>query len=334
MKKVTIVEQTNEQEWNKLVTHPLQSYEWGEARKAMGIKILRFQYDNKGYLMTLHPIPYTRYSIGYIPRSTIPTPEILKFLDDYGKQNNLIFVKIEPYDEYSKFDTANFASNLNLNILHSPHPLFPEWTQVLNLTKSEEELLKQMKSKTRYNIRLAQKKGVVIKEQNDLDGYKVFEKLYFDTCRRQKYYGHTAIYHETIWNYLKPTISHILIAYFNETPLCAYHLFMFENRLYYVYGGSSLEHKQVMAPNLLMWETIRLAKKLGAQELDMWGSLAPQYSLNDPWAGFTRFKEGYGCTFKQMAASKDLVVNTPLYYIYNVLFRLRSVFLKIRSFLK
>ncbi len=85
-----------------------------------------------------------------------------------------------------------------------------------------------------------------------------------------------------------------------------------------------------MAANLIMWESARLGKKLGAQSFEMWGSLPPNYDQNHPWAGFTRFKEGYGTEFVEMVGSFDLVANPLLYKIYNVSHKLRDVLLKFK----
>ena len=85
-----------------------------------------------------------------------------------------------------------------------------------------------------------------------------------------------------------------------------------------------------MAANLLMWEAIKLGKKLGAKQFDMWGSLPPNYDQNHSWAGFTRFKEGYGTKFVEMIGSYDLVINPLLYWLYNFGYCLRNIFLKIK----
>ena len=308
---------------NSLASHPMQTWEWGEARTAMGVEVIKIQSDGKLYQMTIHPIPHTPYSIGYIPRSEMPTQSALTRLHEFGKKNNVIFIKIEPYIPY---DESFGPSAFNFQLQRSSHPLFPEWTQTLDLTPSEEELLKKMKPKTRYNIRLAEKKGVVIKEMSTDEGYKIFETLYFETCERQGYRGHTPSYHQTIWNKLKDMQAHILVAFLGEIPLAAYELLIFKKTLYYLYGGSSLLHKNVMAPNLLMWEAIKLGKKLGAELFDMWGSLPPEYSNTHPWAGFTRFKEGYGTQFLHLMPSIDIIIRPILYKTYGILHAFREKF--------
>jgi len=311
------------EQYNKHAHHPLQAWEWGEARKKTGVEVLRLSDGKNVFQLTFHKIPKINYKIGYLPRSVFPSKEVLNFLYDYGKKNKIIFIKIEPYVEKSKIK--------NQKLIKSKHPLFPEWTQILDLKKSEDELLKSFHSKTRYNIRLAEKKGVVIKEMSNDRGFEIFSKLYFDTCRRQKYFGHTPKYHKIIWESLKKDVAHILIAFYKDVPLAAYELFYFRNTLYYPYGGTSLEYRNLMASNLLMWEAIKLGKKLGVEKFDMWGSLGPNYDINDPWAGFTRFKEGYGTKFTEFIGSYDLVINPIQYKIYNVIYLLREIYLKLRG---
>ena len=315
--------------FNDVALHPLQAWEGGEARKKMGIKVVRMGVFDKNVLveifqMTIHSVALS-YRIGYIPRSTFPSKDVLSFLSAYGQKNNLIFIKIEPYAEKNfKFQISNFK------LIKSPHSLFPVWTQMLDLTQSDDDLLRNMKQKTRYNVKLAQKKGIVVKEMSNKQGFEIFQKLYFDTCRRQKYFGHTKKYHEVVWNSLKENIAHILIAFYDDTPLAAYELFKFKDIFYYPYGGTSELHRNLMAANLLMWEAIRLGKKIGASKFDMWGSLPQNYDPHDPWAGFTRFKEGYGTTFTELAPGLDLVISPFLYSLYNLIYKFRSFYLGLR----
>ncbi|MGB9609257.1 MAG: lipid II:glycine glycyltransferase FemX, partial [Minisyncoccia bacterium] len=210
--------------------HPLQSSFWEKARQQMGIKTVRIN----NYLLTVHQIPYTLFKIGYLARSKSPDKNTLEKLYQYGKENNLIFIKIEPYEKQSK---SFKIENLKFKIISSSHPLFPKWTQILDLeNKTEEELLKSFHPKTRYNIRLAQKKGVVVKELSNDYGFKIFADLYFSTCQRQKYHGHNYQYHKIVWENLKNNIAHILIAFYQDEPLAAYQIWLYDDVAYYVYG--------------------------------------------------------------------------------------------------
>jgi lipid II:glycine glycyltransferase (peptidoglycan interpeptide bridge formation enzyme) len=130
---------------------------------------------------------------------------------------------------------------------------------------------------------------------------------------------------------LKKNIAHILIAFYNDVPLAAYELFYFNKVFYYPYGGSSNEYKNFMATNLLMWEAIKLGKKLGAEHFDMWGSLSPKYSHDHSWAGFTRFKEGYGTEFVEFVGSYDQIINQTGYSIYNFAYKLREIYLEVKK---
>ena len=314
--------------YNSVVDHPLQSWEWGQARQSTGIKILRVgeflgEKLKKTYLITIHRIPFTNFNIGYIPRSDLPSKELFEFLKNIAKEYKLIFVKFEPYIEKTKTKNLNFS-----NLKRSPHPLFTNWTIISDISQDKEKLFANLKSKTRYNINLAQKKGVYVKEVSNEKGYTIFEDLYFKTITRQRYKGHNRTYHRKIWESLKNKMSHILIAYFEKVPLAAYHIFIFKNRGYYVYGSSSDKYRNYMASNLLMWESLLFAKKNGCDKFDMWGSLSKDYSSNHQWAGFTRFKEGYGGSFTEMIGSYDLILNPTIYNLYNIAFKLRDFILK------
>ncbi|MBI3620345.1 peptidoglycan bridge formation glycyltransferase FemA/FemB family protein [Candidatus Roizmanbacteria bacterium] len=320
------------QVWNGKATHPLQAWEWGEARQKMGSEVVRIGEFNgqillSTYQMTLHPLPFLPFKIGYLPRSAFPDKAVVHFLTEFGKKHSIIFIQLEPY--LKKTGGGRPAAGDGLTA--SPHPLFPAWTQTLDLSKSEPELLANLKSKTRYNINLAQKKGVKVNEASDDKGFRAFSRLYFATCRRQRYFGHDENYHHTIWHALKPSIAHILVADYRNIPLAAYELFFFRDTLYYPYGGTSSEHRNLMASNLLLWESIRLGKRLGATKFDLWGSLPPSYDYRHPWAGFTRFKEGYGTEFVEMIGSFDLVINPVFHQIYQPIYTLREWFLRLKS---
>lgn len=312
------------EDWNSKSTHPMQAWEWGEAREKMGIKVIRVgEFKDErltdAYQMTLHPIPRLPFKIGYIPRSNNPTTEVLEFFRIYGKNNNLIYIKFEPNSKY--------GLTVNPRLKKSSAPLFPQWTQVINLAPDESSLLKNMKPKTRYNIKLAQKKGVTVREMTTDEGFEIFIKLYFETCRRQHYAGHNYNYHKTIFDELKNNISHILVAFYNKTPIAAYHLFKFNNALYYPYGGSSDQYREVMGANLLMWEAMRFGKESACKTFDLWGSLDPNYSTDNIWAGFTRFKSGFGSIFSKMMGSYDLVILPVLYGPLVLAQRIRERFL-------
>src|SRR5258708_2303224 len=156
----------NKKDYNKLVTHPLQSYEWGEFREKEHIKVIRrcFEKDNKlttGFQLTIHPIPKTKYTIGYLPKGEMPTKELLEELQKIGKEENCIFIQLEPNVTTKQIENSKQKMK-NLSLHPAAHPLFTKFTFILDLTKDEDELLASMHPKARYNIKVAKRHNVQI----------------------------------------------------------------------------------------------------------------------------------------------------------------------------
>lgn len=329
--------------------HPMQSLEWDEFRKKTGLKVIR----ENGFQLTIHKIPHTPWTVGYLPKSPMPTKEIIAKLREIGKKEKCIFMQLEPNTEVEngKFKMENLILNSQLSIFNSFHPLFTKYTFVLDLTKSEEDLLRSMHPKTRYNIKIAQKHNVEIIEDNSDKAFEEYLKLTKETTRRQNFYAHTENYHRLMWETLRVHSSkfivqssydkltaHLLLARYkpsttNYQPitLAAWILFVYKDTLYYPYGASSSLHRETMASNLMMWEAIKFGKKLGLKKFDMWGALGPNPDKNDPWYGFHRFKEGYGGELIELVGSFDLVINPFLYTLYKVLDKIRWAILRIKK---
>lgn len=326
--------------FNSLVTHPLQSWEWGEFRKKTGIKVIRrifFKGKNaaRAFQLTIHNVPRTNYTIGYIPKGLMSNKEVVDELGEIGRKERCIFIKLEPNVEKAPNILSSSERKLGLipqhpNINRSSHPLFANFTFQLDLTKSDEELLKAMHQKTRYNIRVAQKHRVTVEEDNSDKAFEEYINLMHETTKRQKYYAHNEEYHRLMWRTLKGSMTHLLVAKYKDRPLVAWIVFVFNNVIYYPYGASSNEHREVMASNLIMWEAIRFGKKMGCKTFDMWGSLGPTPDSKDPWYGFHRFKEGYGGRLVEFVGSYDLVLNPFLYQLYNLANRARWLYLRVK----
>lgn len=337
---VRIVESVDKKTFDKLASHPLQSWEWGEFRKKMGVEIVRLGRYKNGKIvevvqLSLHKLPYAGFTVGYIPKSLIPSKEMLEKLVEVGKAHKCIFIKLEPNVEKNS-DFKFHPDLIGYKLIPSPHPLFTKYTFQLDLRPSEEELLKNLHPKTRYNIKVAQKHQVNIREDNSQQAFTKYLALTFETTKRQKFYAHDKKYHEIMWETLsKANIAHLFTANYhieNKTEiLAAWIVFNFNNILYYPYGSSSSQYRNIMASNLMMWDTILFGKKLGAVTYDMWGSLGPNPDPKDPWYGFHRFKEGYGAKLVKFIGSFDLIINPFQYRIYNFLYILRSLYLKIKS---
>jgi lipid II:glycine glycyltransferase (peptidoglycan interpeptide bridge formation enzyme) len=312
--------------------HPLQAKEWGDFREKTGIKVV---YENN-LVLTVHPIPHTKYKIGYLPRTQMPTKEIICELKKIGQRENCIFIQLEPYVETTKelLDEMN-----NLELVPSAHPLFTKYTFILDLTKSEEELLKNMHPKTRYNIRIAEKHGVKILEDDSDKAFERYWELTKETAERQKFYAHSKDYHRLMWETLKPKdktqdsdklTAHLLTAIYQSKILVTWIVFVYKDTLYYPYGASSSKNREVMASNLIMWEAIKFGKKLGLKKFDMWGSMSQNPDTKDPWYGFHRFKQGYGGRLVEFLGSYDLVIDKKLYALYKIANKIRWMILRFK----
>ena len=309
--------------WDNHASHPLQSWAWGEFRKAMGVDVVRFDRS----LLTFHEIPHTPWTIGYFPKGPKPTAAMLATLVKLAKQKNAIFIQLEP----------NVVKNPKLQTLSSKllipshHPLFTKYTFVLDLTKSEDELLKAMRPKTRYNIRVAQKHGVTVAEDNSDSALGAYLKLNAETTQRQGFYAHNETYHRTMWKILHEAgIAKLFTATHQGNVLAAWIVFVWKDTVYYPYGASSREHREVMAPTLLLWEISRWAKAQGFKYFDLWGSLGRSPNPNDPWYGFHRFKEGFAPALVEFVGSYDLIINPLLYPLYTLADTIRWTLLKLK----
>ena len=315
-----------------LASHPLQSIEWGEFRKKTGIKVIQ----EANFQITIHKIPHTPWTIGYVPKGPLPNKEIISELIKIGKQERCIFIQLEPNVEKNQ-EPKNWKLEIgNWKLREAAHPLFTKYTFILDLTKSEEELLKGMHPKTRYNIKVAQKHGVKIIQDNSDEAFETYLKLTEETTKRQGFYAHTQKYHRLMWETLRPKMenkltAHLFLAKYKGQTLASWILFVYKDTLYYPYGASSSLHRETMASNFLMWEAIKFGKKLGLKKFDMWGGLGPNANKNDPRSGFHRFKEGYGPKLIEFVGSFDLVINPVLYQLYKILDKIRWTLLKIKK---
>jgi peptidoglycan pentaglycine glycine transferase (the first glycine) len=191
-------------------------------------------------------------------------------------------------------------------------------TVVLDLSASEDEILARMKPKTRYNIRLAERKGVIVRQgsANDLE---LLYHLYAETAVRDGFVIRTMDYYHTLWNtFLNAGKAYILIAEADEQPIAALILFKFQRRAWFLYGMSREIHREKMPNYLLQWEAIHRSKQAGCQIYDLWG--APyQFDENDPLWGVYRFKEGLGGQVVRHIGAWDLPVRRTGYRLFSQL---------------
>lgn len=332
--------------WDEQAAHPLGSWAWGEFRAGMGINVVRLvqSADTKltgCWQITFHKIPETPFTIGYFPKGPMPSKTMLRAIADIAKKKRAIFVQLEPNVKKEELKLLRDQAIKQLlssqqppptpifSLRPSHRPLFTKYNFVLDIRPSEAELLRNMHHKTRYNIRVAQKHGVVISEETSDDGFAAYLKLLSETTGRQKFYAHNETYHHRMWETMsKAGIAKLFTARVNGDVAAAWIIFAFHNTIYYPYGTSSRQYRETMAPNLLLWEIIRWGKSHGFSFFDLWGALGPNPDTTDPWYGFHRFKEGYRPELVEYIGSFDLVLRPRLYPIYKLADTIRWKLLK------
>src|SRR5258706_3699195 len=310
---------------DKIATHPLQTSAWAVFRKEWGNEIL----ETKWGLFTIHKLPFTANKIAIFEKGPMPTEEMIKDLVKIGKENNLVFIKLEPNYPVKKDNMACADKDKAIKLLtkYSAVPGETAFTPTqlwIDLKPSEEDLMKSFSSKTRYNIRLAIKSGVTVKEDNSDKAFDKYLELTRETVNRQGFYAHTEKYHKLMFAILKNTeIAHLMTATYKKEIITTWILFTWRDFLYYPYGASTEQHKNVMANNLMMWEAIKFGKKLGLKTFDLWG--------REEGKGFTKFKEGYSPKVIEFLGTWDLVINKPLYKVYKLAEKVRWPVLKLAA---
>lgn len=301
------------QQWNNFVLKNrgsfLQSFEWGEFQKAIGHQIWRLQEKGLKALVIKHNLPYLKNYL-YCGRGPVisqsETAERKKQLFDLflervkeiADREKSIFFKIEPEQDTSCLTQVSFKPSVK-QIQPSSK------TVILNLDKSEDELLQAMHSKTRYNIRLALKKGVVVKEAEDIDA---FYNLLQKTAQRDKFYTHTKKRYEKLMETLgQAGLARLFLAQIRDKIIAANIVIFWNKQAVYLHGASDYDYRQVMAPYALQWQVICQAKKSGCKSYDFWGIDEKK------WPGVTRFKKGFGAKVIVYPGSFDLIYS-PFWY--------------------
>jgi lipid II:glycine glycyltransferase (peptidoglycan interpeptide bridge formation enzyme) len=285
----------------------LASLEWADlspAIKTLGV------YDDEKLLAVLNVSRQElkpNFVYYYSPRGPVIADkenEVWQFLATYFKSQGATFWRVEP---------TQIPNNLKFK---KTIDLQPHQTLLLDLDVSEEELLAQMHQKTRYNIRLAQKKGVTIIESNLPQDFDNFWALMTATGERDGFKIHNKKHYHNLAT-ANPNFIKLFLAYHHDKCLAAGLWSFYGNKVTYLHGASDHQARQLMAPYLLQWELIKKAKDEAYSYYDFFGIDAQK------WPGVTRFKLGFGGRVIDYAGTYDLVFKKSPYFLYNLMRRLR-----------
>jgi len=315
-------------EWDQYLTrhpeaHILQSTNWGELKASFGWNVLRVQQGDAGAQILIRRL-LPGINLGYIPKGPIGAnwPDLLPEIDRECRKQHCVFLKLEPDIWVSSSPQPEAKDDPPTGFRSSPQSIQPANTLVINLQADDQVLLARMKQKTRYNINLAVKKGVIIRPSTDLD---IFHSLMDDTAQRDQFGVHSEKYYQAAYQLFHPNSQcELFLAEYQQTPLAALMVFTYQRRAWYFYGGSSNEQRERMPNYLLQWEAMRWARAQGCHEYDLWGvpdthleNLEAQFTnRSDGLWGVYRFKRGFGGELRRSAGPWDRVYQPIIYQFY------------------
>lgn len=341
---ISTVQENERNIWDDFVTESsdgsfLQSWIWGEFQKAAGFQVLRLKIaeKNSGNLLAVclfveRKLPF-RKSYWYAPwgpvlKESLSIEErflalhLLRANISSFSKNNPIFLRIEPHHEKNN-DENTILERARFSMLGTG--VQPKDTLLLDLRQSEDDILRGMHSKTRYNIRVAIRHGVTVSENTNEEGLKTFMTMAQEIQKLGGFHYHQFDYYQKILKVLgsEQQVRLIVASYKNE-PLAAGIFIKFGKVYTYAHGASFKKKAHVMAPHLLHWEAILQAKKEGFEWYDFFG-IAPNENPKHPWAGISRFKRGFGGQEKNFIGVADGIFDVAQYKILNIGRALREI---------
>ena len=186
---------------------------------------------------------------------------------------------------------------------------------ISDLTPGEDELLAGMKPKWRYNIRLADRKGVAVCNGGQKE-FAAFYEMYAETGARDGFLVRPFSYYQAIWQrFLAEGLAHLLLAQVDGQPVAGLMLFCYGPTAWYFYGASTSAARDLMPNHALQWAAMRWAKNRGCTRYDWWGA-PDELAESDPMWGVYRFKQGFGGEFVSHVGAWDFPVNKGLYWAY------------------
>jgi len=341
-------------DWNRFVFENsgcfLQSWEWGEFQECVGRRVFRLTVPSSsagtdfGKAMQAqfieNTIPVVKKKYWYCPKGptmsrTIRRQEFRDIIQNLIIEvkkispQNIIFFRLGPEWEIGQGIEKKL---LEMGFKQLFYDIEPSQTLILDIIKSETELLAQMHGKWRYNVRLAERKGVRVKiiRAQDSEFEKYFEEFYKlvdkGTSERKQIRHHPKDYYKKQLQIPDGDLKmRLFVAEYENQVVAANIVVFFGNRATYLHGATASEHREVMAPHLLQWEQIRYAKNQGCSQYDFWG-IVNEHTLDKRgkfWEGFTRFKKGFGGQEVNYIGYWDYPLDKKWYFLYRLVQKFR-----------
>jgi peptidoglycan pentaglycine glycine transferase (the first glycine) len=335
--------------WDKTIgsfpePHILPTGEWGQVKSKFGWQPLYKIWRDGDQTFAAALILMRTLKLGFLPFQWrvmyVPKGPLLinwsnsahrdivfDDLRNLAEENHAIFLKIDPdiitgyglpgEEGYSETETGKII----IEQMHSLGWLFSEEqvqfrnTVMIDVSEGEETLLKNMKQKARYNLRLAGRKGVTVRLGDEQD-FELLYQMYAETASRDGFIIREKKYYQTIWKLFgKSGLAQPILAEFDGEVIAGMILFHLAGKSWFLYGMSRATHRDKMPNYLLQWEAIRYSKSIGCDEYDLWGA-PDDNSEDDPLANVYRFKQGLGGKVVRHIGAWDLPIKPTAYYLY------------------
>jgi len=342
--------EVNAETWDALISsfshaHILQTWEWGQIKSAYGwrpdYRVLWCGSDQpvaaalileRAVSLRGLPLPLR---VLYVPRGPLLSNwedaalfrKVFVELMELARKRGAIFVKVDPDLHLGYGIPGSAQENVNRSGVivakrlgdmgwnYSPEQIQFKNTVVINLEKDESELLAAMKQKTRYNMRVAERKGVQVRKAGKEDIGLLFH-MYAETALRDGFAIREQKYYTLAWTtFIDTEMAQPFIAEVDGEAVAALIVFRFGDRAWYMFGMSRDRQREKMPNYLLQWEAIKWAKAAGCREYDLWGA-PDSFTQADPLWGVYRFKEGLGGAVVRTIGAWDYPVHPRLYRLY------------------
>ncbi len=347
------------QTWNNIissfpVTHILQTWQWGRFKSQFGWEPIyklwgKEEMPDAAALLLSRSVSFAGLSSGlrvlYVPKGPLLRDwdnnqlleKVIGDLKKFAQEKRAIFIKIDPNVQLGNGLPGTDGIQINpvgkvlIEFLEDRGWIFSDEqiqfrnTILINLAHSADELLSRMKQKTRYNVRLAERKGVKIRYGTESDIDQLY-KMYVDTSLRDGFIVRNEAYYRSLWmSFMKSStiasdqpsvpICEPIIAEVDGLPVAAVVIFRFAGTAYYLHGMSKPIHRNKMPSYLLQWHAMIRSKEAGCTVYDLWG--APDvFDENDSMWGVYRFKQGFGGEVIRTMGAYDLPIQKTNYRIY------------------
>ena len=335
-----IKEILNKKEWENFLIEEkpqsfLQSWNWGNFNESLGYEIWRLGvYEDDvlvGVVLTIK-ICAKRGRFLFIPhgpilKKTDPATEqhrlriIFSYLKDLAKKEKCGFVRVSPLLLKNQ-ENENLYRELGFR--KAPMHMHAELMWILDISVAEEKLLKDMRKTTRYLVHKAEKDGVEIIKSKDQKHLEIFNNIYKETAKRQKFIAFSE-------NYLKKEFDalyednqiEIFLAKYNGEFISGAMVVFYGDSGFYHQGASVQKYTKIPASYLLQWKAIEEAKKRGLKFYNFWG-VCSEEKTNHPWAGLSLFKRGFGGFHEEYLAAQDLIIS-PIYWLNYLIEKARKI---------